>query len=264
MLGRNNGWYQGLEAIDGYYRAVSDGIMASSRLMAELFPENWAAKAKRRLRRGDHDAPSADRRLWRSREDGQTAKGLLAGHGLRQRNYGSGGPISNWKWGWAAADLVLEDGEWKVWHFGCWMIWSPQSARTGPGKIPSGAGWSSRRWSGWLAGSHQRGDCVRGVQQGSVTYPALRRSRFHMIHFPKPLATAFEGREETDDERIDTRPARRRVWDIEEAKAVLCRNAYYLSANKREKALDELWVQERKLSADSLVRKELGILRRHG
>lgn len=42
----------------------------------------------------------------------------------------------------------------------------------------------------------------------------------------------------TQDERI------RRVWDREEAKTVLAKNAYYMSANRRAQALEELWVQE--------------------
>ena len=43
-------------------------------------------------------------------------------------------------------------------------------------------------------------------------------------------------RERTLDERI------RRVWDKEEIRAVLSRNAYYQAANARAQALDELWV----------------------
>ena len=42
----------------------------------------------------------------------------------------------------------------------------------------------------------------------------------------------------TEEERI------RRVWDKEEAKAVLCRNMYYMAANQRQTALDTLWVKE--------------------
>ena len=42
----------------------------------------------------------------------------------------------------------------------------------------------------------------------------------------------------TQEERI------RRVWDKEEAKTVLAKNAYYMSANRRAQALEELWVQD--------------------
>lgn len=42
----------------------------------------------------------------------------------------------------------------------------------------------------------------------------------------------------TEEERI------RRVWDKEEAKAVLYRNMYYMAANQRQTALDTLWVKE--------------------
>ena len=42
----------------------------------------------------------------------------------------------------------------------------------------------------------------------------------------------------TEEERIQ------RVWDKEEAKAVLFRNMYYMAGNQRETALDTLWVKE--------------------
>ena len=45
-------------------------------------------------------------------------------------------------------------------------------------------------------------------------------------------------KEFTQDERI------RRVWDKEEAKSVLAKNSFYMSANRRAQALDEFWVQE--------------------
>ena len=45
-------------------------------------------------------------------------------------------------------------------------------------------------------------------------------------------------RQFTEEERI------RRVWDKEEAKAVLCRNMYYMAGNQRQIALDTLWVRE--------------------
>lgn len=56
----------------------------------------------------------------------------------------------------------------------------------------------------------------------------------------------------TQDERI------RRVWDREEAKTVLARNAYYMSANRREQALNELWVQEPENRASASYGKNWG------
>ena len=56
----------------------------------------------------------------------------------------------------------------------------------------------------------------------------------------------------TQDERI------RRVWDREEAKTVLARNAYYMSANRREQALNELWVQEPEHRASASYGKNWG------
>ena len=45
-------------------------------------------------------------------------------------------------------------------------------------------------------------------------------------------------RQFTSEERI------RRVWDKEEAKAVLCRHAYLEAANRRAESLSQLWVAE--------------------
>ena len=116
VLGRNNGWYQGLEAIDGYYRAVSDGIMASSRLMAELFPEKLGGKSEEEIFGAGTMTPRPlTTPVVEIAGDGQTAKGLWQVMGC-DSEITERGPISNWKWGWAGADLVLEDGEWKVWH----------------------------------------------------------------------------------------------------------------------------------------------------
>lgn len=50
-------------------------------------------------------------------------------------------------------------------------------------------------------------------------------------------------REFTLEERIQ------RVWDKENVRTVLCRNAYYQAAGQRQKALDELWVSCHELEA---------------
>lgn len=42
----------------------------------------------------------------------------------------------------------------------------------------------------------------------------------------------------TDDELI------RRIWDIEQIRALMSRRSYYYTAGERERELDELWVQE--------------------
>lgn len=56
----------------------------------------------------------------------------------------------------------------------------------------------------------------------------------------------------TSEERI------RRVWDREEAKAVLCRHAYFEAANRRNNSLEQLWVQEPEHQATASYGKNWG------
>ncbi len=56
----------------------------------------------------------------------------------------------------------------------------------------------------------------------------------------------------TSEERI------RRVWDREEAKAVLCRHAYFEAANRRNDSLEQLWVQEPEHQATASYGKNWG------
>ena len=47
--------------------------------------------------------------------DGKTAKGLWQVMGANNA-ITPNGPLSTWNWGYVAADFVLEDDEWKIWH----------------------------------------------------------------------------------------------------------------------------------------------------
>ena len=44
-LARNDGWYVGLEAISGYYQAISDNLAAKLPLMRKLFPKELGDKS---------------------------------------------------------------------------------------------------------------------------------------------------------------------------------------------------------------------------
>ena len=59
-------------------------------------------------------------------------------------------------------------------------------------------------------------------------------------------------RQVTSEERI------RRVWDKEEAKAVLCRHAYLEAANRRAESLSQLWVAEPEHQATASYGKNWG------
>lgn len=115
-LGVNNGWYIGLEAIDGYYQAVSEQIAAKTRNMQELFPEQLGGKtAEQAYGAGVMYTQPLTTPIVEVASEGQTAKGLWQVMGL-DSNITEYGPLSTWRWGWMAADFVLEEDQWKVWH----------------------------------------------------------------------------------------------------------------------------------------------------
>ena len=47
--------------------------------------------------------------------DGQTAKGIWCIRGSHSKILPSG-PVAYWEWGWFAADFILEDGAFRIWH----------------------------------------------------------------------------------------------------------------------------------------------------
>lgn len=115
-LGFNNGWYEGLEAIDGYYQAVSANTAARSKAIQARFPEKLGGKTDEELYgTGTMNVRPLTTVLVEVAGDGQTAKGMWQVMGV-DNDITEYGPLSTWRWGWLCADFVLEDEEWKVWH----------------------------------------------------------------------------------------------------------------------------------------------------
>ena len=115
-LGLNDGWYVGLDAIDGYYRAISVNTAVRSKAIQARFPEKLGSKTDEELYgTGTMNVRPLTTVLVEVAGDGQTAKGLWQVMGV-DNDITEYGPLSTWRWGWAAADFVLEDGQWKVWH----------------------------------------------------------------------------------------------------------------------------------------------------
>lgn len=116
VLGLNDGWYEGLSAIDGYYGAVAANTAEKTALMQKLFPKQLGDKSpEQAFGAGVMYTQPLTTPLVEVAEDGQTAKGLWQVMGL-DSNITPCGPLSTWRWGWLAADFVLEDEAWKVWH----------------------------------------------------------------------------------------------------------------------------------------------------
>ncbi|MBR1780136.1 MAG: nuclear transport factor 2 family protein [Oscillospiraceae bacterium] len=115
-LARNDGWYVGLEAISGYYQAISDNLAAKLPLMRKLFPKELGNKSDEDIFGvGEHFPRPITTPIVEVAADGKTAKGLWQVMGANN-SITQFGPFSTWSWGYIAADFVLEDDEWKIWH----------------------------------------------------------------------------------------------------------------------------------------------------
>ena len=113
-LGLNSGYYKGAEAVSGYYKALGEEIALSSKLIADMFPEELGDKSEEALYGvGMISYLPFESQVIEIAEDGQSAKGIWNVRGSTSR-LTSAGPVANWIFGWAAVDFVLEEGEWKI------------------------------------------------------------------------------------------------------------------------------------------------------
>ena len=115
-LGVNDGYYQGKDAVRGYFDAIQAQTALESRLIQEKYPTRLGDKT-------DEEVYGAGILRYKAMEipvveiagDGQTAKVLYHIHGSNTR-LTPAGQVSFWERSWVACDLRLEEGEWKVWH----------------------------------------------------------------------------------------------------------------------------------------------------
>ncbi len=115
-LGLNNGWYQGAEAVRGYYAALKEEIRLSSRLIQQMFPAELGDKSEEEVFGvGMMTYLPFESQVIEIADDGQTAKGIWNIRGSESKLEGCG-PVAYWTFGWAAVDFLMEDGQWKIWH----------------------------------------------------------------------------------------------------------------------------------------------------
>jgi hypothetical protein len=112
----NQGTYQGADAVSRYYEALGEEIALSSRLIYEAFPDAFEGKTLDEVYGvGMINYWPLDSYVIEIADDAQTAKAIFNVRGSYCYLTESG-PVSNWTYGWAAADFVMEDGQFKVWH----------------------------------------------------------------------------------------------------------------------------------------------------
>lgn len=115
-LGVNEGWYQGKDAVKGYYDALGRKIQLASDIIAATFPDKLGGKTREELYGvGQLGVKPIDTFVIEIAGDGQTAKGLWSLHGT-YADMTPSGPVSYWDWGYWCVDFLLEDGAWKIWH----------------------------------------------------------------------------------------------------------------------------------------------------
>ncbi len=113
-LGLNHGYYRGAQAVSEYYQALGQEIALGSRLIQGLFPAELGDKTPEEIYGvGMISYVPVESHIIEIAEDGQSAKGLWNVRGSTCR-LATSGPVANWIFGWAAADFVLEDGQWRI------------------------------------------------------------------------------------------------------------------------------------------------------
>ena len=115
-LGFNNGWYQGYEAIRGYYDARRDLMEKRTELVKAANPEEFGDKTVDEIFGvGSLDVNNMTTPIIELADDMQTAKGLWY-YMQGDTNYDATGIATYHHWGWVGVDFVYEDGAWKIWH----------------------------------------------------------------------------------------------------------------------------------------------------
>lgn len=115
-LGFNNGYHVGREAVKGYFDAVRAATEKKSKCLQKIFPEQLGKLSDEELYGvGPFKAEPLTSFYMQEAEDMQTAKAIWMVEGSIT-DITEKGPVTNWSWGYYAADFIKEDGQMKLWH----------------------------------------------------------------------------------------------------------------------------------------------------
>ena len=115
-LGVNDGYFKGREAVLGYYAQKLENAKKLTRLVMEKWADHKDVKGKTEAEMfgaGYVKGTDMHTPIIEVAEDMKSAKALWQFQAADTR-VTTKGPLSVWKIGYMAADLVEEDGEWKV------------------------------------------------------------------------------------------------------------------------------------------------------
>ncbi|MCR5784461.1 MAG: nuclear transport factor 2 family protein [Eubacterium sp.] len=115
-LGVNEGFYIGPNSVSEYYNAAGKAIEKESKKIKSLFPKELGEKTDEEVYGvGMMNYKPVDSYVIEEALDGKTAKGIWMIRGSHSK-LSKKGPVAYWEWGYFAADFVLEDDNWKIWH----------------------------------------------------------------------------------------------------------------------------------------------------
>jgi len=115
-LGFNEGWYNGAEAVKGYYDALGEKKKLASKLIRDRFPEELAQYSEEECAGvGILGYKPVDTCVLEVAGNGETAKGLWICRGASM-DLTSCGFVLNTEWSYLAIDFIKEADGWKIWH----------------------------------------------------------------------------------------------------------------------------------------------------
>ncbi len=115
-LGFHDGYYRGLDAIRDYYRITDEAVAEKSKLVKSLFPDFPGKKTEEELHGvGSLMVDALTNPVIEQAEDGQTIKAVWCVLGA-DNDVTPYDPLTMWANGCLAADFILEDGQWRIWH----------------------------------------------------------------------------------------------------------------------------------------------------
>jgi hypothetical protein len=259
-LGFNDGWYIGPEEIARYYTSETDRAKLVTSLLKKALSDKLEGKSEEELYGiGTFRVLPMSCPVVRVAGDGRTAKGLWYCQGSYAKTEVSG-PVSYWVWAYYAADFVFEDGAWRIWHLKCltdlcarcgsdwgkqaeplpaltdfevlnhfetakpnkpeelWQVYTPARPLTAPLKLPEDYDTFADTFSYGPEETAEAGDAIRA----ETALPA-----------------------DVPEEAISEEDARllERTLDIEQIGDLMNRRVYYVSADRREDELRDLWVK---------------------
>lgn len=115
-LATNEGYYVGREAVAGYYEAIHQKNLLTTRLIMEKYPDKFQGKTEQDAYGcGLINYKPLDTPVVEIAGDLQTARGIWSCRNSYS-DLRTSGPVAFYEWGWVAADFVKEEEGWKIWH----------------------------------------------------------------------------------------------------------------------------------------------------